>query len=55
MSIGCRLLDSFDMCLVCHILYWYFVTNYGNLESLSNPVWYTSFAYVSEYLNLRSF
>ena len=34
-----RLLDSFDMALICHILYWYLINNYGNVLSLSNPVW----------------
>lgn len=34
-----RCLDTFDMCLICHILYWYLISNYGNLASLSDPVW----------------
>ena len=34
-----RVLDAFDMALICHILYWYLITNYGNPFSLQNPVW----------------
>ncbi|KAI0700870.1 hypothetical protein BC835DRAFT_1411720 [Cytidiella melzeri] len=33
------LLDTFDMCLIFHILYWYLISNYGNSLSLENPVW----------------
>ncbi|GJE92488.1 hypothetical protein PsYK624_086420 [Phanerochaete sordida] len=33
------LLDSFDMALICHILYWYLINNYGNPLSLAVPVW----------------
>ncbi|PSS08918.1 hypothetical protein PHLCEN_2v3408 [Hermanssonia centrifuga] len=44
------LLDSFDMCLICHILYWYLVSNYGNPVSLAAPIWsiiYSKFTYES--------
>ncbi|KAI0683274.1 hypothetical protein BC835DRAFT_1423455 [Cytidiella melzeri] len=32
-------LDTFDMCLIFHILYWYLIINYGNPLSLANPIW----------------
>ena len=34
-----RLLDSFDMALIFHILYWYLINNYGNPLSLADPIW----------------
>jgi hypothetical protein len=34
-----RLMDTFDMALVGHIIYWYSVTNYGRPSSLAKPVW----------------
>ncbi|KAI0821470.1 hypothetical protein BC629DRAFT_1587735 [Irpex lacteus] len=33
------LLDTFDMCLIFHILYWYLITHYGDSTVLANPVW----------------
>ncbi len=35
-----RLLETFDMCLIFHILYWYLITHYGDSTVLANPVWY---------------
>ncbi|EIN05594.1 hypothetical protein PUNSTDRAFT_137699 [Punctularia strigosozonata HHB-11173 SS5] len=32
-------LDTFDMCLTSHVLYWYLVTNYANFSALAVPVW----------------
>ncbi|KAI0343829.1 hypothetical protein BDW22DRAFT_1211507 [Trametopsis cervina] len=32
-------LDTLDMCLIFHILYWYLITNYGDPTSLSDPTW----------------
>lgn len=32
-------LDTLDMVLISHTLYWYLVTNYGNPEGLSRTVW----------------
>ena len=34
-----RILDTFDMALIGHILNWYLVSNYGNPLSLQNPIW----------------
>ncbi|KAJ3554860.1 hypothetical protein NM688_g2885 [Phlebia brevispora] len=32
-------LDTFDMCLIVHVLYWYLVTHYGNNSALQTIVW----------------
>jgi hypothetical protein len=34
------LMDTFDMALVSHVVYFYSVTNYGQPGSLVKPVWY---------------
>lgn len=34
-----RALDTFDMCLIGHTLYFYMVINYGNPSVLAAPVW----------------
>ncbi|KAJ3549771.1 hypothetical protein NM688_g5144 [Phlebia brevispora] len=33
------ILDTFDMCLISHTLYWYLITNYGNFLALQGPTW----------------
>ncbi|KAI0087153.1 hypothetical protein BDY19DRAFT_304374 [Irpex rosettiformis] len=32
-------LDTFDMCLIFHMLYWYLITSYSNPQILQQPVW----------------
>lgn len=34
-----RALDTFDMFLVAHVLYFYLITHYGDPASLTNPIW----------------
>ncbi|KJA13398.1 hypothetical protein HYPSUDRAFT_209581 [Hypholoma sublateritium FD-334 SS-4] len=47
------ILDTVDSCLNAHTLYFYLVTNYGNLLSLLRPVW--SVIIISHYQSTTTF
>ena len=32
-------INTFDTALICHCLYWYLVTNFGNAGALLSPPW----------------
>ncbi len=35
-----RLVDSLNVVMVGHILYYHFITNYGDPDVFQTPVWY---------------
>jgi hypothetical protein len=51
--IAFRLMDTFDMALVGHVVYWYSVTNYGQPSSLAKPVWCVSIKSMSAAAHLH--
>lgn len=44
----CRILDTFDSALDCHILYFYLVSNYLNALAIAKPIWYETLIYIKE-------